>query len=124
MYGKIKEHLLQELEAIKKAGLYKSERVITSSQDAAIRISTGEEVINFCATNYLGLSDNKQLIKAAKDTLDTYGFGMSSVRFICGTLDIHRQLEVAVSSFLGTIDKLTDNNKVYFSNTNKYFKRK
>ena len=85
MYGKIKEHLLQELEAIKKAGLYKSERIITSSQDAVIRISTGEEVINFCANNYLGLSNNPEVIQAAKDTLESHGFGMSSVRFICGT---------------------------------------
>lgn len=106
MYGKIKEHLLQELEAIKKAGLYKSERIITSSQDAVIRISTGEEVINFCANNYLGLSNNPEVIQAAKDTLESHGFGMSSVRFICGTQDIHKQLEAEIAKFYHTEDTI------------------
>ena len=92
MYGAIKNHLQQELEEIKAAGLYKSERIITSSQDAVIKISTGEEVINFCANNYLGLSNHPAVIQAAKDTIDTHGFGVSSVRFICGTQDIHKKL--------------------------------
>ncbi|MDG1039401.1 MAG: aminotransferase class I/II-fold pyridoxal phosphate-dependent enzyme, partial [Polaribacter sp.] len=89
MYGNIKEQLQEELQEIKDAGLYKSERIITSSQDAVIKISTGEEVINFCANNYLGLSNHPEVIQAAKETLDSHGFGMSSVRFICGTQDIH-----------------------------------
>ncbi|MDO9260505.1 MAG: aminotransferase class I/II-fold pyridoxal phosphate-dependent enzyme, partial [Flavobacteriaceae bacterium] len=93
MYGKIKEYLQHELHEIKEAGLYKSERIITTSQDAVIKISTGQEVINFCANNYLGLSNHPAVIQAAKDTMDTHGFGMSSVRFICGTQDIHKQLE-------------------------------
>ena len=93
MYGKIKEHLQKELQEIKDNGLYKKERIITSPQDAVIKISTGEEVINFCANNYLGLSSHPDVIQAAKDTLDTHGFGMSSVRFICGTQDIHKELE-------------------------------
>ncbi len=92
MYGSIKENLENELQAIKDNGLYKKERIITTSQDAVIKVSTGEEVINFCANNYLGLSNNKDIIQAAKDTLDTHGFGMSSVRFICGTQDIHKEL--------------------------------
>jgi glycine C-acetyltransferase len=106
MYGKVGESLNAELAGIRDAGTYKDERIIVSPQAADIRVSSGQEVINFCANNYLGLSDNKQLIQAAKDTLDTYGFGMSSVRFICGTLDIHRQLEVAISAFLGTDDTI------------------
>ena len=89
MYNKIKDHLGEELRTIKEAGLYKKERIITSSQDAVIKISTGEEVINFCANNYLGLSNDPQVIQAAKDTMDHHGYGMSSVRFICGTQDIH-----------------------------------
>lgn len=106
MYGKIKEHLQKELEEIKEAGLYKSERIITSSQDAIIKISTGEEVINFCANNYLGLSNNKEIIQAAKDTLDSHGFGMSSVRFICGTQDIHKELEAKIADFYQTEDTI------------------
>ena len=82
MYGSIKKYLQDEIEEIKEAGLYKSERIITSSQDAIIKISTGEEVINFCANNYLGLSNHPEVIQAAKDTMDTHGFGVSSVRFI------------------------------------------
>ena len=92
MYGNLKKHLAEELRSIEDAGLYKNERIINSSQDAVIRISTGEEVINFCANNYLGLSNNKEVIQAAKDTMDTHGYGMSSVRFICGTQDIHKAL--------------------------------
>jgi len=106
MYGKIKEHLQNELTAIKNDGLYKSERIITSSQDAVIKISTGEEVINFCANNYLGLSSHPEVVQAAKDTMDTHGFGMSSVRFICGTQDIHKELEQKIADFYGTEDTI------------------
>lgn len=106
MYGTIKEHLQKEIQDIKDAGLYKSERIITSSQDAVIKISTGEEVINFCANNYLGLSNNPEVIQAAKDTMDTHGFGMSSVRFICGTQDIHKQLEQKIADFYQTEDTI------------------
>ncbi len=106
MYGKIKHTLTKELQEIKDAGLYKSERIITSSQDAIIKISTGEEVINFCANNYLGLSNHPAVVKAAKDTLDSHGFGMSSVRFICGTQDIHKQLEEKIAEFYTTDDTI------------------
>jgi len=106
MYGAIKNHLKQELEEIKAAGLYKSERIITSSQDAVIKISTGEEVINFCANNYLGLSNHPAVIQAAKDTMDTHGFGVSSVRFICGTQDIHKKLESKIAEFYQTEDTI------------------
>ena len=106
MYGKIKEHLQQELEEIKEAGLYKKERIITSAQGAEITISTGETVINFCANNYLGLSNHPEVVQAAKDTLDSHGFGMSSVRFICGTQDIHKELEEKIASFYGTEDTI------------------
>lgn len=106
MYGKIKEHLQNELKTIKEDGLYKSERIITSSQDAVIKISTGEEVINFCANNYLGLSNHAQVIQAAKDTMDAHGYGMSSVRFICGTQDIHKQLERRIAGFYKTEDTI------------------
>ena len=106
MYGKIKENLQSELRHIKDAGLYKSERIITSSQDAVIKISTGEEVINFCANNYLGLSNNPEVIKAAKEAMDTHGYGMSSVRFICGTQDIHKDLEQRIANFYKTEDTI------------------
>jgi glycine C-acetyltransferase len=106
MYGNIKEHLQQELHEIKENGLFKKERIITSPQDAEITISTGEKVINFCANNYLGLSSNKEVIQAAKDTLDTHGFGMSSVRFICGTQDIHKTLEKKIADYYGTEDTI------------------
>ena len=106
MYGTIKDHLQQEIQSIKDAGLYKSERIITSSQDAVIKISTGEEVINFCANNYLGLSNHPEVIQAAKDTMDTHGYGMSSVRFICGTQDIHKQLEQKIADFYGFEDTI------------------
>jgi len=106
MYGKIKEHLQQEIQDIKDAGLYKKERIITSPQDAVIKISTGEEVINFCANNYLGLSSNKEVIQAAKDAMDTHGFGMSSVRFICGTQDIHKTLEQKIADYYLTEDTI------------------
>lgn len=106
MYSKIKDHLANELKSIKEAGLYKKERIITSSQDAVIKISTGEEVINFCANNYLGLSNNPEVIQAAKDTMDAHGYGMSSVRFICGTQDIHKQLEERIAKFYKTEDTI------------------
>ena len=106
MYGNIKEHLQKEIQEIKDAGLYKSERIITTSQDAVIKVSTGEEVINFCANNYLGLSNNKEVIQAAKDTLDSHGFGMSSVRFICGTQDIHKELEEKIAEFFHCEDTI------------------
>ncbi|MDB4134861.1 glycine C-acetyltransferase [Flavobacteriaceae bacterium] len=106
MYGAIKSNLQKELKEIEKAGLYKKERIITSSQDAVIKVSTGEEVINFCANNYLGLSNNKEVVKAAKDTLDSHGFGMSSVRFICGTQDIHKQLEHKIADFFHCEDTI------------------
>ena len=106
MYGSIKAHLQEELAAIKEAGLYKKERIITSPQDAVITISTGEEVINFCANNYLGLSSHPEVIQAAKDTMDSHGFGMSSVRFICGTQDIHKELEQKIAEFYGTEDTI------------------
>ncbi|MBT8291872.1 MAG: glycine C-acetyltransferase [Eudoraea sp.] len=106
MYGKIKEYLQEELRSIKEAGLYKEERIITSKQDAVIKVSGGQEVINFCANNYLGLSAHPEVIKAAKETLDTHGFGMSSVRFICGTQDIHKELEHRIAKFYGTEDTI------------------
>ncbi|MCF4100561.1 glycine C-acetyltransferase [Gillisia sp. M10.2A] len=106
MYGKIKAHLEKEIEEIKENGLYKKERIITSPQGAAIKISTGEEVFNFCANNYLGLSSHPEVIQAAKDAMDTHGFGMSSVRFICGTQDIHKELEAKVADFYGTEDTI------------------
>jgi glycine C-acetyltransferase len=106
MYGKIKEYLAAEIEAIKDNGLYKKERIIASPQDAEITLTTGEKVLNFCANNYLGLSSHPEVIQAAKDALDTHGFGMSSVRFICGTQDIHKDLEAAVAKFYGTEDTI------------------
>jgi glycine C-acetyltransferase len=106
MYGKIKEHLAAELEGIKENGLYKKERIIASPQGAEITLNTGETVLNFCANNYLGLSSHPEVIQAAKDALDTHGFGMSSVRFICGTQDIHKDLEAAVAKFYGTEDTI------------------
>jgi len=106
MYGKIKEHLQNELEEIKENGLFKRERIITSPQDAEITISTGQKVINFCANNYLGLSSHMAVIQAAKDAMDTHGFGMSSVRFICGTQDIHKELERKIAEFYGTDDTI------------------
>ncbi|SKB50463.1 2-amino-3-ketobutyrate coenzyme A ligase [Salegentibacter holothuriorum] len=106
MYGSIKQHLEKELEQIKEDGLFKKERIITGPQDSVIKISTGQEVINFCANNYLGLSSHPEVIKAAKDTMDTHGFGMSSVRFICGTQDIHKELEQKIADFYGTEDTI------------------
>lgn len=106
MYKTLKPVLEKELGEIEKAGLYKRERVIISPQDADITIQGGQEVINFCANNYLGLSSDPRVIEAAKATIDSHGFGMSSVRFICGTQDIHKELEQKISSFLGTEDTI------------------
>lgn len=105
MYGKFQEHLQQELKDIKDAGLYKEERLIEGPQQAAIQVK-GKEVLNFCANNYLGLSNNPRLIKAAKDMMDRRGYGMSSVRFICGTQDVHKELETAISKFFKTEDTI------------------
>ncbi|MEL0455412.1 glycine C-acetyltransferase [Flavobacteriaceae bacterium SZ-1-7] len=106
MYGKLKNHLQKELQDIKDNGLYKEERIITSAQGAEITLSTGETVLNFCANNYLGLSSHPDVIQAAKDTMDTHGFGMSSVRFICGTQDIHKELEQKIAEFYKTEDTI------------------
>ena len=105
MYGKMQQHLQQTIAEIKEAGLYKNERLIESPQQAAIQVA-GKEVLNFCANNYLGLSNNPRLIQAAKDMMDKRGFGMSSVRFICGTADIHKQLEAAISDYFKTEDTI------------------
>jgi glycine C-acetyltransferase len=106
MYGKIQQHLQQELAAIEEAGLYKKERIITSPQKADITVNGGQEVLNFCANNYLGLSDNLRVIKAAKKAMEKRGYGMSSVRFICGTQDIHKELEHAIADYFGTEDTI------------------
>ena len=106
MYKDFQQHLQNELQSIQDAGLYKNERVIVSPQKAAIQVSTGQEVLNFCANNYLGLSDSPQLINAAKKALDERGFGMSSVRFICGTQDLHKELEKKIAGFFGTEDTI------------------
>ena len=105
MYGKIKEYLQRELADIKAAGLYKTERVIASPQRAEIEVA-GRSVLNFCANNYLGLSDDERLIEAAKRAMDERGFGMSSVRFICGCQDIHKELERAIADYFGTEDTI------------------
>lgn len=106
MYKTLQPALQQELQAIKDAGLYKEERVIITPQGADIRVQSGEEVINFCANNYLGLSSHPKVTEAAKQTIDSHGYGMSSVRFICGTQDIHKTLEAKISEFLGTEDTI------------------
>ncbi len=106
MYGKIKDHLQKELLEIREAGLYKSERIIASSQDAEISLNTGQKVLNFCANNYLGLSNHPELIAAAKEALDSHGYGMSSVRFICGTQDLHKSLEKKIAEYFGTEDTI------------------
>ena len=106
MYGKIHQHLQNELAAIEEAGLYKKERIITSPQKADITVNGSQEVLNFCANNYLGLSDNQRVIKAAKKAMEKRGYGMSSVRFICGTQDIHKELEHAISDYFGTEDTI------------------
>lgn len=106
MYGKIKQHLQSELKSIEENGIFKTERIITSPQGPEIKISTGQTVLNFCANNYLGLSSHPEVIQAAKDALDSHGFGMSSVRFICGTQDIHKTLEKKIAEFYGTEDTI------------------
>lgn len=106
MYGNLQKLLQDELRQIKEDGLFKSERVITSEQDADITLEGGKEVINFCANNYLGLSSHPRVTEAAKKTIDSHGFGLSSVRFICGTQDIHKELEQRISDFLGTEDTI------------------
>lgn len=106
MYGKMKEHLQGEIKAIQDGGIYKRERIIVSPQGANVTINTGEKVVIMCANNYLGLSSHPEVIQAAKDTLDTHGFGMSSVRFICGTQDIHKELEAKIAKFYGTEDTI------------------
>ncbi len=106
MYSRLKDDLRAELDQIKKDGLYKEERIITTPQGAVIRTTKGDEVINFCANNYLGLSSHPRVIEAAKKTIDKYGYGMSSVRFICGTQTIHKELESKIAEFLGTDDSI------------------
>jgi glycine C-acetyltransferase len=106
MYGKIQKHLQNELNSIQENGLFKKERIITSAQGAEIKVSTGETVLNFCSNNYLGLSSHPEVVQAAKDALDSHGFGMSSVRFICGTQDIHKELEKEIAEFYGTEDTI------------------
>ncbi len=106
MYGQIKNHLQEELQAIKEGGIYKKERIIVTPQGAKVQIQSGEEVVIMCANNYLGLSSHPDVVQAAKDTLDTHGFGMSSVRFICGTQDIHKELEAKIAEFYGTEDTI------------------
>lgn len=106
MYDKFKDHLLDEIENTKKSGLYKSERIIKSPQSSLIETSEKKEIINLCSNNYLGLSSHPEVTQAAKDAIDTHGFGMSSVRFICGTQDIHKELENKISSFLGMEDTI------------------
>jgi len=106
MYGDIKAHLEKELTDIREAGLYKDERIIASAQSAEITLNTGQKVLNFCANNYLGLSDHPELIAAAKEALDSHGYGMSSVRFICGTQDLHKTLEQKIAHYFGTEDTI------------------
>jgi len=106
MYEKFQQHLQQQLDEIKSAGLYKEERILVSAQGPEIKTSTGQEVLNFCANNYLGFSNNPRLIAAAKAALDSHGYGMSSVRFICGTSDLHKELEKSIADFFGTEDTI------------------
>lgn len=106
MYNDFQKHLTNELTAIKEAGLYKEERIIVTPQSSGIKLNTGKNVVNFCANNYLGLADNPELIEAAKAAMDTHGYGMSSVRFICGTQDLHKQLEKAIADYFGTEDTI------------------
>jgi len=106
MYGKFKDHLIKEIKDIHEAGLYKDERIIVSPQGAEIELETGQKVLNFCANNYLGLSNHPKLVKAAEEGLETHGYGMSSVRFICGTTDLHKTLEKKFAEFFGTEDTI------------------
>ena len=106
MYGKLQAHLQNELQAIEDGGIYKRERIITSPQGANVTVQSGDNVVIMCANNYLGLSSHPEVIQAAKDTLDSHGYGMSSVRFICGTQDIHKELEAKIAKFYGTEDTI------------------
>ncbi len=106
MYGNFKNHLADTLTEIEQAGLYKNERIIVTPQQAAIRVNTGQEVLNFCANNYLGLSNHPRVVKAAQAAMDTHGYGMSSVRFICGTQDLHKELEAAIARYFKTEDAI------------------
>jgi glycine C-acetyltransferase len=106
MYNNYQKHLSGILNEIRDAGLYKNERIIVSPQGADIKLNTGQKVLNFCANNYLGLSNDASLIEAAKSALDEHGYGMSSVRFICGTSDLHKELEQKIASFFGTEDTI------------------
>ena len=106
MYGNLKEHLQGELKTIEEGGIYKRERIITTPQGARVKVNSGDEVVIMCANNYLGLSSHPGVIQAAKDALDTHGYGMSSVRFICGTQDIHKELEAKIAKFYGTEDTI------------------
>src|SRR5438552_10866056 len=106
MFGAIKNYLLTQLDQIRAAGTYKRERIITTPQDAHIRVGDGKPVLNLCANNYLGLAEHPAVIKAAHQALDRWGYGLSSVRFICGTQEIHKELEKKISEFLGTEDSL------------------
>lgn len=106
MYNEFRDFLAAELNSIEEAGLFKRERIIVTPQDASIKLSNGKEVLNFCANNYLGLSSHPRVVEAAKKAIDTHGFGMSSVRFICGTQDIHKELEAKIASFYGTEDTI------------------
>nr|HQH40157.1 aminotransferase class I/II-fold pyridoxal phosphate-dependent enzyme [Bacteroidales bacterium] len=106
MYTRYQQYLQKELASIEEAGLFKKERIIVSPQGAVIKLNTGKEVLNFCANNYLGLSSDRELIAAAKEALDSHGYGMSSVRFICGTTNLHKELEAKVADFFGTEDSI------------------
>ena len=106
MYGSLKQHLENELKNIQEAGLLKRERIIVSEQDAEITLEGGQKVLNFCANNYLGLSSHPRVVDAAKRAIETHGYGMSSVRFICGTQDIHKELERKIAEFYGTEDTI------------------
>ena len=106
MYGAIREHLKQTIEAIREGGVFKAERILTSPQDSRVSVSTGESVLNFCANNYLGLANHPDVVAAAREGLDQWGYGLSSVRFICGAQEIHKRLERAISDFLGTDDTI------------------
>ncbi|MBW1713593.1 MAG: aminotransferase class I/II-fold pyridoxal phosphate-dependent enzyme, partial [Deltaproteobacteria bacterium] len=106
MFGKVQDYIRQELDQIKEAGLYKGERLIASRQGAKIVLTNGQEAINLCANNYLGLAGSDELVAAAKEGLERWGFGLSSVRFICGTQELHKDLEKRVSQFLGTEDTI------------------
>ena len=106
MFGRMKSHIIEEIKQINDSGLYKAERIITSPQNARIKVQGDREVLNMCANNYLGLADHPDVIKAARDSYAQWGYGLSSVRFICGTQEIHKQLEKKITEFLGTEDTI------------------